>query len=56
MVLSLHGVHKSHVVQIWVHLKEMFPKVLRGLQVLQVAGNVLAGYELFTLGRIAVVT
>lgn len=38
------------------HLKQTLSQVLRGLEILQVSGDVFAGVELFALGSIAVVS
>ena len=56
MVHGLNGVHKSYIIEVWMHLEQTLSQVLRSLEVLQVSGDVLTGVEFLAFGSVAVVS
>jgi hypothetical protein len=55
VVVTLNGVHEPCVLEIWVHLEQMFSEVLGGFKVLQISGYVLTRVEVLAFGVIAMV-
>jgi hypothetical protein len=52
---GLNRVHKTHIIQIWVHFEEVLPQILRSFQVLQISGDIIARNKFLAFLSVALI-